>query len=122
MPPAEPVRHRWSDLPADVPMPKLDRKRVIGEKMMLSLVHLEKGCIVPTHAHENEQFSCILKGCLRFTLGAEGAAGRKTVDVRADELLHLPSHVPHGAEALEDTLVLDCFSPPSAATGIDRKS
>ena len=82
---ADAVHRRWSELTADVPMPKLDRKRLIGEKMMLSLVRLDKGCIVPTHAHENEQFTCILKGCLRFTLGAEGAPDRRTLDVRADE-------------------------------------
>ncbi len=120
--PKEPVRHRWAEMTADFPMPKLDRKRIIGEKMMLSLVRLDKGCLVPTHAHENEQLTCVLKGCLRFTLGAEGAADRKTVDVRADEVLHLPSGAPHAAEALEETLVLDCFSPPSAGTGIDRRT
>jgi len=40
--------------------------------------------------------------------------------VEAGEILHLPSFVPHSAEALEDTLVLDIFSPPSEKTGIDK--
>ena len=34
------------------------------------------------------------------------------VDVAAGELLHIPPHVPHSAEALEDTLDVDIFSPP----------
>jgi quercetin dioxygenase-like cupin family protein len=32
--------------------------------------------------------------------------------VRAGEVLHLPSNVPHEAHALEDTLDVDVFSPP----------
>ncbi|MDQ3310196.1 MAG: cupin domain-containing protein, partial [Gemmatimonadota bacterium] len=32
--------------------------------------------------------------------------------VRAGEVLHIPSGVPHKAEALEDTLDVDIFSPP----------
>jgi quercetin dioxygenase-like cupin family protein len=32
--------------------------------------------------------------------------------VRAGEVLHIPSNVPHKAEALEDTLDVDIFDPP----------
>ena len=35
----------------------------------------------------------------------------KEVIVREGEVLHIPSNVMHGAEALEDTLDLDVFSP-----------
>lgn len=113
-------RFCWSDLPTDVPMAKLSRKRIIGEQMMISQVRLERGCHVPTHSHANEQIAMILSGALRFGIGAEGSDGRYEVTVRAGEVLHLPSNVPHSADALEDTLVLDLFSPPSEKTGIDR--
>lgn len=118
---AESVVHCWDRLPRDNPMPLLERRRVIGEKVMLSQVRLSRGCFVPSHAHENEQFACILSGCLRFGLGQPGSAGFREVDARAGEVVHLPSNVPHSAEAIEDTLVLDVFSPPSATTGIDRR-
>ncbi|MCC6676050.1 MAG: cupin domain-containing protein [Phycisphaerales bacterium] len=101
-------------------MALLERRRIIGEKAMLSRVLLKKGCDVPTHSHENEQFACILSGRLRFGIGAEGSPQRREVVVSAGEVLHLPSNVPHSAYAEEETLVLDIFSPPSAATGIDR--
>jgi len=29
------------------------------------------------------------------------------------------ANAPHGDEAIEDTLILDLFSPPSETTGID---
>jgi len=102
-------------------MALLERQRIIGEKAMLSRVLLRKGCDVPTHSHENEQFACILSGRLRFGIGAEGSPQRREVIVSAGEVLHLPSNIPHSAFAEEETLVLDIFSPPSAATGIDRK-
>ncbi|MBX3357872.1 MAG: 2,3-bisphosphoglycerate-independent phosphoglycerate mutase [Phycisphaeraceae bacterium] len=111
---------RWSDLPTDAPMPLLERRRVIGEQAMLSQVFLRRGCDVPTHHHANEQFAVILSGRLRFGIGAEGSPDRRTVVVGEGEVLHLPANVPHSAFAEEDTLVLDIFSPPSAATGIDR--
>jgi len=38
--------------------------------------------------------------------------------IEAGEVLHLPANVPHSAEALEETLVLDIFSPTSEKTGI----
>lgn len=111
---------RWSDLPVDRPMPLLERRRVIGAKAMISHITLKRGCSVPTHQHENEQFSSVLSGRLRFGLGAEGSPQRREVTVGPGEVIHLPSNLPHSAEALEDTVVLDIFSPPSATTGIDR--
>lgn len=117
----EQLVYQWDALPKDHPMEKIARQRIIGEKMMISKVVLDCGCIVPTHRHENEQFACIMSGALRFGLGAEGSAERREIIVKAGEVLHLPSNLPHSAEAIEDTVVLDLFSPPSAATGIDRR-
>ena len=109
---------RWSDLPADAPMPLLERHRIIGTHAMISHITLHQGCDVPIHAHENEQFTCVISGRLDFTLGKD----QRKVTVHAGEVLHLPSGLPHGAFAPVDTVVLDIFSPPSATTGIDRKS
>jgi quercetin dioxygenase-like cupin family protein len=120
--PPNAARYRWTELPADCPMALLDRRRIVGERAMLSHVRLQKGCDVPTHAHENEQFACVLSGRARFGLGAEGSPDRREVVVEAGEVLHLPGGVPHSAFALEETVILDIFSPPSATTGIDRKA
>ena len=51
------VRYRWADLPTDRPMDLLERRRIIGQRMMMSEVLLQPGCHVPTHSHENEQFA-----------------------------------------------------------------
>lgn len=102
---------RWADVPRERVTDRLDRKLITGERIMLAHVFLERGCVVPRHAHENEQFTYILEGALRFYLGEDGG---EVVDVRAGEVLHIPSGVPHRAEALEDTLDMDIFSPPRA--------
>ena len=60
--------YKWAELPTDHPMEKISRRRVVGEKAMLAEVHLERGCFVPTHAHENEQFAFIMRGAVRFGL------------------------------------------------------
>lgn len=117
---ASAVKYCWNDLPRDQPMQLLARRRIIGKRMMISQVLLERGCDVPMHRHENEQFACILSGALRFGIGEEGSPEHSLVEVRAGEVLHLPSNLPHSAYALEETLVLDIFSPPSEMTGIDR--
>lgn len=115
------VLYRWKDLMADKPMALLERRRVIGEKSMISQVRLQKGCDIPSHAHENEQFACLLEGSMRFGLGETGTPQWRELVLHAGEVLHLPSNCPHSAYALEDCLILDVFSPPSEKTGIDRR-
>jgi len=100
---------RWTDMPKETVTDQLSRRLITGERMMLAHVYLDKGCIVPKHAHENEQLTYILEGALRFWIGEDGA---EEIVVRAGEVLHIPSNVPHKAQALEDTLDVDVFSPP----------
>jgi len=103
------TRHRWDDIPKESLSDVLERRLITGERMMLAHVYLKKGAVVPRHSHENEQITYILEGGLRFWIGADES---QIIDVLAGEVLHIPSHVPHKAEALEDTLDVDIFSPP----------
>lgn len=101
--------YRWEDMPKEPLSDLLDRRLITSERMMLAHVYLKKGCIVPKHSHENEQITYILEGALHFWIGDDGT---EEVVVRAGEVLVIPSNVPHKAEALEDTLDVDIFSPP----------
>ena len=101
--------HRWEEMPKETVTAALDRRLITGERIMLAHVYLKKGAVVPRHSHENEQITYILSGALRFWIGPEE---REVFDVRAGEVLHIPSGVQHKAEALEDTLDVDVFSPP----------
>ncbi|MEJ7759310.1 MAG: cupin domain-containing protein [Gemmatimonadaceae bacterium] len=103
------THYRWEAMPRERVTDLLDRRLITGDSMMLAHVYLKKGCIVPKHSHMNEQLTYILEGVLRFCLGEDQM---EEVVVSAGEVLHIPSHVPHMAEALEDTLDVDIFSPP----------
>jgi quercetin dioxygenase-like cupin family protein len=98
----------WNDVELETMHPLLQRQLVVGHKVMLARVLLKKGCIVPLHSHENEQLSYILEGALKFWIDG------KEIIVHAGEVLTIPPHMPHKAEALEDTVDLDIFHPPRA--------
>jgi quercetin dioxygenase-like cupin family protein len=107
------VRHeKWEDIPLETVKENITRRLFTGDRMMLAHVYLDKGAIVPKHSHENEQLTYIVTGSLRFWIGDEGTEGYHERVVGEGEVLYLPSHVPHRAEALEDTFDLDVFSPP----------
>ncbi len=99
----------WDAIPMEELSPSIGRKMVSGEKVMIAQVFLDKGAIVPKHQHHNEQITYILSGVLRFWIGDDQ---KEVIDVHPGEVLHIPSNVWHKAEALEDTLDVDIFSPP----------
>jgi quercetin dioxygenase-like cupin family protein len=103
------THYRWDDMPKEALNPSLSRRLIWTDRMMLAHVYLEKGTVVPRHAHENEQLTYVLEGKLRFWLGEDES---EVVDVGAGEVLLLPSGLPHKAEALEWTLDVDIFCPP----------
>ena len=98
---------KWADVELETMSDVISRKVISGEKAMVAQVFLKKDAVVPEHHHESEQITYILEGALKFEL-----EGREVV-VRKGEVLHIPSNVPHRAVALEDTLDLDIFSPPT---------
>jgi quercetin dioxygenase-like cupin family protein len=96
----------WSTVAIEDLNPLLQRHFVVGQNIMLARVLLKKGCIVPEHSHHNEQVTYILDGALKFWIDG------KEIVVNAGEVLTIPPHMPHKAEALVDTVDLDVFNPP----------
>ena len=98
----------WNAVELEDLNPLLQRQFVVGQEMMLARVLLKKGCIVPEHSHHNEQITYVLEGALKFWIDG------KVIVVNSGEVLTIPPHMPHKAEALADTVDLDVFSPPRA--------
>ena len=98
----------WHTIPLEELNPLLQRQFVVGQEIMVARVLLKKGCIVPEHSHHNEQLTYILDGALKFWIDGQ------EIVVHAGEVLCIPAHMPHKAEALEDTVDLDVFNPPRA--------
>ena len=87
---------------------KLSRQVIHTERLTVARIILKKGAIVPEHRHANEQFSMIVSGALKFVLSGE------EIVVRSGQVLPIPPYVPHSAEAVEDTVAIDVFTPPRA--------
>jgi len=96
----------WDAVPLEDLNPLLQRHFVVGQNVMLARVLLKIGCIVPEHSHHNEQITFIAEGALKFWIDG------KEIVVNAGEVLTIPPHMPHKAEALVDTVDFDVFNPP----------
>ena len=78
---------------------------VHGARTHLIRVELRKGAVIPEHQHPQEQTGYLIEGKLRFFMGEEEAM------VSPGDCWTFASDEPHGAEALEDTVVIEVFSP-----------
>jgi len=76
-----------------------------GEKTHLTKLLLDKGAIIPEHKHPQEQTGYLLSGKLKFFSGKD-----EFIAMPGDSWT-FPGEIMHGAEALEECAVLECFSP-----------
>lgn len=95
----------WGDVKPEQLSETITRKFIHGEKVMVAEIKLKKGTVVPEHHHESEQVTWILEGELLFEIDG------KKINVKAGEVLVIPSNTPHKATALVDTVDMDLFSP-----------
>ena len=77
-----------------------------GKTMYQMLAKLEAGSKMPEHRHPQEQIVHILEG--RMKLIVEGTPH----ELATGDSFYLASNVPHGVETIDETRVLDTFSPP----------
>ena len=76
-----------------------------GERTSLSEFILEKGSIIPKHKHPHEQTGYVISGRLIFTIGDE------QFEAEPGDSWNIPSNVEHDVKVLEDTVVIEVFSP-----------
>lgn len=85
---------------------QINRKIVAhGGDMMIVEVHFQKGAIGSLHEHFHEQVSYCIKGKLEFDVN-----GDKCI-IGAGDSVFMPKDSLHGCVALEDTVLLDIFTP-----------
>jgi len=95
----------WKTIEVEQLNERLTRQMISGQNATLSQLVLKKGATVPRHSHENEQYSWIVSGELKFVFDdREIVAG-------AGDVLVIPPNVAHSAVALEDTVDVDIFAP-----------
>jgi quercetin dioxygenase-like cupin family protein len=103
--PKEPRQMRWTDVAEERVNKDMTRKLAVGEREMVGLISFRKGAFVPAHKHLSEQITFVLEGSMSFKING------KRYQVKAGELLVIPSNVVHEATVLEETRELDFFSP-----------
>ena len=95
-------------LPSDERYPGIAAKVVNGKNMQLIWAEFQPGSTYALHAHEREQFSFMLSGRMRLTVGDQVS------EIGPGDMWYAPSNVVHGGEILGDEAVVfvDVYSPP----------
>ena len=93
--------YRWDGLDLEKVTEMIARKTIWGGTNILAQTYFKKGALLPWHAHDGDQMIYVLQGALRALVDGQ------ELTVREGEVLHVPASVPHQAEALDDTFVLD---------------
>ena len=70
------------------------------------LAQLDAGSRMPEHKHPQEQIVHVLKGRVRLVVAGVPH------ELTAGEAHYLAPNIPHGVETIEETTILDTFSPP----------
>lgn len=97
----------WDSISSERLNENVTRKMFWGENIMVTRVELVPGSSVPVHDHVAEQVTMVERGSLVLTF-PDGA----DVELRAGEILVIPSSVPHGVQVgPEATIAVDLFSP-----------
>lgn len=78
---------------------------VHGEKTLMGQFKIAKGSIIPNHSHPHEQIGIVISGKLRFNMDG------KIWDAETGDSWCLVGDTDHSAEALEDSVIIEVFSP-----------
>ena len=98
--------YEWKKIETETLSPTFSRQCIHSETMTIARIYMKKGCLVPRHHHHNEQVSTMEQGSMKFLIED------REIVLHPGESLRIPANVPHSAEALEDCIALDLFSPP----------
>jgi quercetin dioxygenase-like cupin family protein len=76
-----------------------------NDQLMLVRHLMQKGWVGARHSHPHEQLVYIIRGHLRFS------AGDSAFEARSGDSFVVPGGMEHQASALEESEVLDVFTP-----------
>ena len=100
------LHRQWHDVPAQRIADGIDRRMIVGERLMMCRLTLQAHVDTPVHAHPHEQMTIVERGRVRFTINGQARVAS------AGDVLHFPPNVAHGATMLdEDVVLIDIFTP-----------
>ena len=87
-------------------LPGIQMKTLVyGEKTLLTEVRMQAGSVLPDHSHPHEQTGYLVSGRMRLITGAD------VLEAEPGDSWCVPGNATHRAEVLEDTVVVEVFSP-----------
>ena len=110
----------WTEIEPDHPRKGIARHRIMGEHSMVCRMDVDEGFHADPHVHANEQIAILVEGRVRFRVGTIGSDEFRDEVIGPGQVIVLPPNVPHGATALEPSVLFEVFSPPSEKTGLDQ--
>jgi quercetin dioxygenase-like cupin family protein len=97
--------YKWDTVEVEHLAENIRRRMIVGTKEMLVRWEFTRGATAARHSHPHEQIVVMVFGKLKLIVGdAEIIMGN-------DDIVVIPPNMPHEALALEDTVVIDIFSP-----------
>lgn len=99
----------WANVPEEQVNPKMKRKFIYGEKIMIAKMEFEDGFAVPWHSHENEQITDVMAGVLRFWFDDDE---ENPIDLLPGDSVVIPGNRRHKALMVGKVVVVDTFAPP----------
>jgi quercetin dioxygenase-like cupin family protein len=94
-----------NDLPERELAPGIKGRYFHGQGVTYGRVFILAGSVMPMHSHPHEQVTHILEGTLKMVVG------HALHVLEAGDMLAIPPHTPHCAEALTDVTLTDVFTP-----------
>ena len=76
-----------------------------GDRTLLARFRLEQGAQLPLHSHPHEQTGFLISGRMRFTIDGQ------VFEAAPGDSWCIPGSVQHGAEIIEEAIVIEAFSP-----------
>jgi quercetin dioxygenase-like cupin family protein len=78
---------------------------VYGEKTLMSEFRLDKGKMLPMHSHPHEQSGYVVSGRINLIVEDDN------FEAGPGDGWCIPGDVEHGAETLDDSVIVEVFSP-----------
>ena len=78
---------------------------VYGDHTLMTEVKMDKGAVIPPHSHPHEQTGYLVSGQLEFVVNGEHLIAKPGYS------WNIAGDVEHSATAIEETIVVEVFSP-----------
>lgn len=97
---------KWKEIPWEKVNDNVNRKVIMGDRIMMVMYKFAAGLVWPEETHVAEQGGYVLQG--KYELHSEG----KKHLILPNESYFIESNIPHSSHFIEETILIDVFSPP----------